>query len=394
MTQRPKRITFFSTDLANNNVVRSVPIVKVLARRYEVETVGPLFGDDQIYLPYRDELAWRAVRAPGAAEMRPRSWARLWGQLAAIATGDVLYAFKPMLGSFGAALWACLHRRRPVILDIEDWDAAPFHQLNARARRSPRQIGRLLRFQYAAFDLRLAELLIPLATKRVVSSTFLQDRYGGTRVVQGVDCRVFDPSLFARGPARDALGIDPSDIVVLFAGTIGPHKGVDDLVAAIRAAARSDLRLLVAGPTDDPALRLAAAFPDIVRLLGPRPHTEMPPLLCAADIVCLPQRDVPYARAQIPAKVFEAMAMEKAIVATAVSDLPEILSDCGIVVQPNDLGALSRALAMLAGDPTRRSGLGARARARCKRLYSWDAMEDPLVSVVEATLSGGRRAHH
>jgi hypothetical protein len=36
--------------------------------------------------------------------------------------------------------------------------------------------------------------------------------------------------------------------------------------------------------------------------------------------------------------------------------------------------------------------LGARAREHCLRLYSWDAMEEPLNSVVQPALEGKRRS--
>ena len=72
-----------------------------------------------------------------------------------------------------------------------------------------------------------------------------------------------------------------------------------------------------------------------IKAVGPRPHSEMPSFLAASDMVVLPQRKTLFAKAQVPAKVFEAMAMGKPIISTSISDLPEILDRCGIVIEPN-----------------------------------------------------------
>ena len=114
----------------------------------------------------------------------------------------------------------------------------------------------------------------------------------------------------------------------------------------------------------------------------------MPVFLAAADLVCLPQRDEPYARAQIPAKVFEAMAMGCPVVATDVSDLGEILNGCGLVVPPSDTASLARAIDGLISNQDLQTTLGHRARERCVKLYSWDAMEAPLDEVVRMAGTG------
>ena len=88
------------------------------------------------------------------------------------------------------------------------------------------------------------------------------------------------------------------------------------------------------------------------------------------------------AEAQIPAKVFEAMAMAKPIIATAISDLPEILEGCGIIVEPENVPQLAGAIEAVLTDSQRADELGERARERHRKEYSWDAMETVLVDVM------------
>ena len=107
----------------------------------------------------------------------------------------------------------------------------------------------------------------------------------------------------------------------------------------------------------------------------------MPEILHLSDLVVLPQKDNPISRAQIPAKVFEAMAMVKPIIATAISDLPEILEDCGIITRPGDIEALARNIQYIRENPPIAHMMGVRAREKCIKSYSFEAMKRILIPV-------------
>lgn len=68
--------------------------------------------------------------------------------------------------------------------------------------------------------------------------------------------------------------------------------------------------------------------------------------------------------------LLEAMAWARAIVATAVGGVPDVLSDGveGLVVPPGDPATLAAALTRLAADPELRERLGQAARDRARRL--------------------------
>jgi glycosyltransferase involved in cell wall biosynthesis len=75
------------------------------------------------------------------------------------------------------------------------------------------------------------------------------------------------------------------------------------------------------------------------------------------------------------------MAMAKPIIATAVSDLPEILSGCGWVVAPGNPAALAEAIEFVLHNPDLTAEMGRKAREKCKDKYSSDAMEGTLVTI-------------
>ena len=75
------------------------------------------------------------------------------------------------------------------------------------------------------------------------------------------------------------------------------------------------------------------------------PYRDVPALYAAADVVAIPQLDTEAAQHQMPLKAPDAMAMARPIVASAVSDLPDVLDGCARLVPPGDVDALAAAIA-------------------------------------------------
>ena len=108
--------------------------------------------------------------------------------------------------------------------------------------------------------------------------------------------------------------------------------------------------------------------------MGCRPKSEEPKLLSITDLVVLPQRYTRAAIAQVPAKVFTAMAMEKPIIATKISDLPEILYGCGILVRTGNIQEIAEKITFILENEDIATELGKRARKRCIEKYSISAV--------------------
>jgi glycosyltransferase involved in cell wall biosynthesis len=128
-----------------------------------------------------------------------------------------------------------------------------------------------------------------------------------------------------------------------------------------------------------------------VRVLGEIPFDDVPHYLVAADVVAVPQRATTDTVGQVPAKIFDAMALARPIVSTAVSMIPEILEGCGVLVPPGDAVALAASLRRLLDDPDTAAALGRRARERCHARYSYAAARAALFPLVERAVTGSRR---
>ena len=76
--------------------------------------------------------------------------------------------------------------------------------------------------------------------------------------------------------------------------------------------------------------------------------------------------------------------MAKPIIASAISDLPEILDGCGRTVPPGDATAMRAAIeAFIFDQPDEALRLGARARLRCCERYSKAQTEEALLQLIQ-----------
>ena len=368
------KISVLCFDLSDNAAGRAHLLAQLLAPIAEVEVVGPRYGTG-VWAPVAADgvryVAWPGGRLP-----------RFVGTLPALlraADGDLLYASKPRLGSAGIGHLKRLLGRRPLLLDIDDWEVGFFLRGGAWGT-----LGRALNLSNPKGLpwTWLMERAARAADGVTVASRFLQERFGGVLIPHARDTDAWRPGLNDPAPIRARLA-PRGERLVMFLGTAREYKGVDDLAAAMEGLRRPDLALALVGmdPASPGGRRLLAKYPSL-RLVPPIPFAEVPRYLEAADVIAVPQRDSPDTRGQVPAKLFDAMAMARPIVSTRVSMIPEILEGCGLVVPPSDPAALGAAVARLADDRALAVELGARARARCVARYSFTAARRDLFPLV------------
>ena len=363
------RIVCLAADASRNPLVRLVPIAKVLQRNHDV-TVAGFRSTDEVFAPYADEFEYRTVRARSMP-----SFIRQVREIAASVSADVVYSFKPL----STSLWPGLAARRrlgiPLVVDIEDWELGWYRDRDPSDQL--RHLGHLERANGMFWTALNERTLVRSADHITVASSSLQKRFGGNLLPHGPDTDEFDPRLWPRDVALRELGLEDAEYVV-FAGTPMPHKGLEDALDVLERISRPDVRMLIVGSfahdTGYEAL-LRRRYGNLLTVVEPRPHREMPLFLSVAQVVVLAQRRTRVTDAQMPAKVYEAMAMARPVIASAVSDLDTVLDRCGVIVPPGDRDALWEALERILSDESEQLALGAAARKRCIERYGWDAME-------------------
>lgn len=369
------KVSILCFDLSDNAVGRADLLARLLAPRYEVDVVGPVFGP----------AVWGPVRGGGiryrvVAGARYPRFAGAIAELLRLADGDLLYASKPRPTSFGIGLLKRRLAGRPLLLDIDDWELGFFYRGGLWGRA-----GRFLNLANpnGLPWTWLLEQCVPRVQGRTVASRFLQERFGGVLISHVRDTEAWRPEAADPRLARSRLGLT-HERVVMFLGTPRDYKGLDDLALAVRHLGRQDVILAVVGCLpESPTGRRLSALGSAVRLCAEIPFAEVPNYLAAADLIAVPQRLTPDTVGQVPAKLIDAMALARPIVSTRVSMIPEILEGCGLVVSPGNPTELANAIAFLLDHPEEARRMGRMARERCIQRYSYAAARELLFPLVE-----------
>ncbi len=193
-------------------------------------------------------------------------------------------------------------------------------------------------------------------------------------IPNGVCIEQFDPELSGRA-IRKLYGIGQGKIVLGFVGSFAPWHGVDMLFEAFIALREKGLPvhlLLVGQIREDLTWREQAeseALREHVTLAGYVPQTEINEYLAAMDISVLANS----AWYCSPLKVFEYMAMAKAIVAVGTEPVSEMLEHNkeALLFEQGSLRAMTAALELAASDESLRKRLGQAARQRVAQEYTW-----------------------
>ncbi len=182
----------------------------------------------------------------------------------------------------------------------------------------------------------------------------------------GIDRSRLSPGRW-RQSVRAELGLAPTAVVVGMASRMAvdwERKGLGLFLDAMArlCATRPEVAVVIAGDGPSrPRLQARAAelgIADRVAFLGWR--NDAPAVIDALDVFVMPS----FIEGG-PTIVLEAMAMGKAVVATAVGMVPEVVEHgrTGLVVRPGDLDGLCAALLELVTRPELRADLGASALA-------------------------------
>lgn len=205
------------------------------------------------------------------------------------------------------------------------------------------------------------------------------DRRRVLEVEWGADVDRFRPD--ASGPLPFARGDER--VLCVFAGAFRAWHGARLLAESLaRLHAAGDRRFGAVFIGDGPE---RAGVEDAVRgvpavvFTGRVPHALVPAYLAAADIGVAPFDAARHAPLRLgfywsPLKIFEYMAAGLPVVAPALPRLQRLVESDreGVLYDPGDPRALDRALTSLA-EKSRRRRLGAAARERVERDFSWRA---------------------
>ncbi len=168
-----------------------------------------------------------------------------------------------------------------------------------------------------------------------------------------------------------------------------PRKGIVDLVRAWTLHERPGASLELVGEKDaDPAyaasVRAAVADAPGVTVSGSVDDAALAAAYAAADLFVLPSRYEGYGIVYA-----EALAHGLPVVACNVGPVPELVGEEGaaLLVEPDDVGALSGALDLLLTDAALRERMSAAALSRAERLPRWEDTIGGFLRVLKETVA-------
>ena len=356
--------------------IRSWHVLKHLARQHRIHLVA--FVDEAAKMVPAPELT--AVTASCTLVHRRKSRGRALAE--ALVTGRAVSMTAFADPRFARAV-AQAHAAHPIgatyafsgqmaqylpaeaqpVMDLVDVDSAKFAQLSASSHgplawlyaREARLLGAVERDVATRAD---ATLFVSEA-----EAALFREAGGAGRILaveNGIDAGVFDPASFA----------PPSESLVVMTGQMDYAPNVEgaawlvERVLPLLRETHPEAQVAIVGRAPVPAVKALAQRPGVI-VTGE--VADVRPWLARASVAAAPLQ---LARG-IQNKVFEAMAMERPVVATSAA--AEGIDHAGTLRTADDPASFARALAQVLSDRQAAEALGRAARARVLERYEWSA---------------------
>ncbi|MBD1842360.1 glycosyltransferase family 1 protein [Cyanobacteria bacterium FACHB-63] len=241
--------------------------------------------------------------------------------------------------------------------------------------------------------LETAERIVATSPQEQEHMRSLVSQHGNIDIIPcGTDIERF--GRISRAEARQALGLNQDDKIVLYVGRFDRRKGIETAVRAVGRLQHENLKLIIGGgsrPGQSDGLE-RDRIEGIVHELGLQDITLFPGRLgmenlhlyyAAADVSVVPSHYEPFGLVAI-----EAMASGTPVVASDVGGLQftVIPEETGLLAPPKDDAAFAQAIDRILADPAYCHQLGRAGRDRVEEMFSWDGVASQLGKLYQQVL--------
>ena len=178
-----------------------------------------------------------------------------------------------------------------------------------------------------------------------------------------VDLNLFNPNLWVSETYKE--------ITIGYIGRLVEGKGLKDLLEAIKIINNYKLLIFGDGPIKSKLKAMAKnlGISDKIEWRGFVSYNKVPEALSQIDVFVYPSLHEGFGRA-----IMEALAMEKAVVATNVGGIPDLIKDGinGFLVKPNSPEMLAEKIKILMENKDLREKFGKAGREWVSENYEWN----------------------
>ena len=274
---------------------------------------------------------------------------------------------------------------KPLHYDWDDWEEKIWYE----------SCGRGIHSRFIGLSFKLLERWLPVLVDSVSCASShlkaLTQAFGiknefifNTPV--GADLDKFRPGLDG-AKIKEKYSIN-SDLV-LYIGQLHGAQYVDLLIRAsnIVLHKKPETKFMIVGEgfleSKLRALVYDLGLVDKVIFTSSVPHEEIPYYINAASVCVAPFRHTEVTICKSPLKIVEYMACGKAIVASNVGEVKNMLGGVGILTEPDDHHSLAQGILKLLQDDVLRDKLGRCARKRLENKYNWRNTASSLLSAYQ-----------
>ncbi len=184
----------------------------------------------------------------------------------------------------------------------------------------------------------------------------------------GVDVSYYNPSAVS-GNWRTDHGFKEQDILFLYAGIIGLAQGLEIILSAADKVKGHELIKFIfvgSGPEKEKlqAIQKEKQLTNVY-FFDAVSKTQMPQIVQASDVSIIPLRKLELFLGAIPSKIFENLAMQKAVILAVDGEARELFVNqgkCALYSEPENVEDLVENVLLLAHDKSLRKQLGERGR--------------------------------
>ncbi len=188
----------------------------------------------------------------------------------------------------------------------------------------------------------------------------------------------------------DEIELPPSELVLLYVGNIGPHRGLDVAVRAmpdiLEQVPAAMLVIVGDGTFRQRVERLAHTMgvSQAVRFEGHQPFSKVHRYIQASDICLVPHLANAHTNTTMPHKLFQYMYMKKPVIVSTAAPLARVVREThsGLIFESGDPVSLAHCLLQLR-DPAVRDRMGDNGYRAVMERYNWRHDAEHLIELYQ-----------